>query len=56
MPGGTDVGGTAAEATTSQYSVVAGTASSALPGQAGTENEAVLSLLAGGMIRDGVLM
>ena len=55
-PGGTEGGGTAAEAVTSQYSVVAGTASLGLPGQVGTDNGAVPASLAGAMIRDGMLM
>ena len=52
--GKTDGGGNAADATTSQYSAVAGTASSALPGHVGMENGAVLASLVGGMIWDGV--
>jgi hypothetical protein len=55
-PGGTEGGGTDAESVTSQYPVVAGTASSGLPGQAGTDNGAVPASLAGAMIRDGMLM
>ena len=54
--GGTEGGGTVAEATTSQYSAVAGTASFELPGQAGMEKGAVLPSLADGMTRDGVCM
>ena len=48
-PGNTDGGGTSAEATGSQYSAVAGTASSALPGQLGTEKGCVDASLVDGM-------
>ncbi len=47
-------GGAAGEDTTSQYSAVPGTASAALPGQAGTENGGVVASLLAGMIWDGM--
>ena len=50
----TDRGGASVEETASQKPAVAGTASTALPGQAGTEKAAVLTSLVGGMITEGV--
>ena len=47
---GTDGAGANSESCTSQYEAVLGMASAALPGQAGTENAAVVASEAGGMV------
>ena len=49
---GTEVGGANADGADSQYCVVAGTASSAVVGQDGTENAGVVAPNCGGIIVD----